>query len=256
MKKVTIFIGSQRKQATYQAVQEFEKNLKSYAEIEFEYVFLKDYHIEYCKGCNLCFNKGEEYCPLKDDRDLLIEKMNNSDGVVFATPNYSFQVTALMKCLMDRLAFTLHRPRFFGKTFTAIVTQGIFGGVSIEKYLERIGGNWGFCVTKGCCLTALEPRTELEQRKISKKIKKTSVRFFRELMRPAPSPPSFFKLMVFRLTRTSMMLILNKKYYDYRYFKEKGWFESDYYYDTSLGFIKKIAGNFFDFIGKRLAKKR
>jgi multimeric flavodoxin WrbA len=256
MKKVTAFIGSPRKQATYQAAQEFEKNLKSYAEMEFEYVFLKDYHLEYCKGCNLCFDKGEEYCPLKDDRDLLIEKMNNSDGVIFATPNYSFQVTALMKCLMERLAFILHRPRFFGKAFTAIVTQGIVGGTSIEKGMETIGENWGFCVAKGCCLTALEPRTELEQRKISKKIRKASERFFRELMRPAPSSPSFFKLMVFRLARTSRMLIQNEKYYDYRYFKEKGWFESDYYYDTSLGFIKKIAGNFFDFIGKRMVKKR
>jgi len=41
MKKVTAFIGSQRKQATYEAVREFEKNLKTYTEIDFEYVFLK-----------------------------------------------------------------------------------------------------------------------------------------------------------------------------------------------------------------------
>ena len=39
MKRVTAFIGSPRKRATYQAVQEFEKNLESYGEIEFEYVF-------------------------------------------------------------------------------------------------------------------------------------------------------------------------------------------------------------------------
>ena len=38
----------------------------------------------------LCLNKGEELCPLKDDRDLLIDKMNNSDGIIFASPNYSF----------------------------------------------------------------------------------------------------------------------------------------------------------------------
>jgi multimeric flavodoxin WrbA len=30
--------------------------------------------------------KGEEFCPLKDERDLLIEKMMSSDGVVFACP--------------------------------------------------------------------------------------------------------------------------------------------------------------------------
>ena len=45
MKKVTAFIGSPQIQATYQAIQELEKNLKSYAEIDFEYVFLKDYKL-------------------------------------------------------------------------------------------------------------------------------------------------------------------------------------------------------------------
>jgi len=33
--------------------------------------------------------------PLKDDRDVLIEKMMTSDAVVFASPNYSFQVSAI-----------------------------------------------------------------------------------------------------------------------------------------------------------------
>ncbi|MDH4164624.1 MAG: NAD(P)H-dependent oxidoreductase [Nitrospirota bacterium] len=31
---------------------------------------------------------------MKDDRDALIEKMTASDGVIFATPNYSCQRTA------------------------------------------------------------------------------------------------------------------------------------------------------------------
>jgi len=75
MKKVTAFIGSAQKKATYEAVREFERNLKSYTDIEFEYVFLKDYRIEFCRGCKLCFNKGEELCPLRDDRDLVIEGM-------------------------------------------------------------------------------------------------------------------------------------------------------------------------------------
>ena len=113
IKKVTVFIGSPRKQATYQAVQEFEKNLKSYAEIDFEYVFLNDYNLGNCKGCCLCFNKGEEYCPLKDDRDLLLEKMNNSDGVIFATPNYAFQVTALMKNFSGPAELCFTQTAFF-----------------------------------------------------------------------------------------------------------------------------------------------
>ncbi len=256
MKKITVFIGTPRKQATYQAVQEFIINLKSHMEIDFEYVFLSDYNLENCKGCKLCFNKGEEYCSLKDDRDLLLEKMNNSDGIIFATPNYAFHVTALMKNFLDRMAFVLHRPRFFGKVFTAIVVQGIYGGTAIVKYLETTAENLGFHVTKGCCLTALEPRTALEQEKIIKKINKTSERFYKELMRTTLPIPSFSRLMMFRITRTSIMVIQNEKFRDYRYFEQKGWFESDYYYDTQLGFIKKMAGCFFDFLGKLIVKHR
>ena len=255
MKKVTIFIGTPRKQATYQAVQEFIINLKSLVEIDFEYVFLSDYNLGNCKGCKLCFNKGEEYCSLKDDRDLLLEKMNNSDGIIFATPNYAFHVTALMKNFLDRIAFILHRPRFFCKAFTAIVVQGIYGGTHIVKYLENIGENLGFHVSKGCCLTALEPKTALEQKKMTQKINKASARFYKELMRPTPPIPSFFRLMIFRMGRKSIMAAQDEKFRDYRYFKEKGWFESDYYYDTPLGFIKKLAGCFFDFLGKRMMAK-
>lgn len=257
MKKVTAFIASQQKRATYGAVREFEGHLRSHTELDFEYVFLKDYRLENCRGCNLCFEKGEEHCPLKDDRDLLIQKISDSDGVVFATPNYAFQVAAPMKTLLDRLAFILHRPRFFGKTFTAIVTQGIFGGDAIVKYLgDAVGKNLGFNVAKGCALRALEPRTEAEQKKITRKIKKAAARFYRELMRPTPPPPSLFRLMLFRMSRTSIKEMLNDAYRDYRYYKEHGWFEDDYYYPVSLGPVKKTAGRLFDFLGRQMVKHR
>ncbi|QHI73543.1 flavodoxin family protein [Aminipila terrae] len=255
MKKVTVFLGSPRKKNTYQIVREFEENLKSYAEIDFEYVFLKDYYLENCKGCITCFNKGEECCLIKDDLSLLIDKMNNSDGVIFATPNYSFQVTALMKTFLDRLGFLFHRPRFFNKAFTAIVVQGIYGGSDIVKYLEFLGRNLGFHVSKGCCLTALEPRTSLEQQRMTNKIKKASARFYRELMRPSPNP-SFFRLLMFRLGRTNIKMILDEKFRDYEYYKEKGWFESDYYYEVSLGMIKRLAGRVFDLLGKQMVRRR
>jgi hypothetical protein len=105
-------------------------------------------------------------------------------------------------------------------------------------------------------LTALEPRTALEQKKIMQKINETSERFYKELMRTTPPIPSFSRLMMFRITRTSIMVIQNEKFRDYRYFKQKGWFKSDYYYDTQLGLIKKLAGCFFDFLGELIVKHR
>lgn len=85
MKKITAFVGSARKKHTYGAVAQFLGNLQSMGDVETEIVRLVDYRLELCRGCKLCCDKGEEYCPLKDDRDVLIEKMLASDGVVFAS---------------------------------------------------------------------------------------------------------------------------------------------------------------------------
>ena len=253
MKKVTAFIGTQSRKATYQAVQEFEKNLKHHGDIDFEYVFLSDYHLEFCRGCKLCFLKGEEYCPSKDDRDVLLEKMEHSDGIILATPTYAFQVSARMKNFLDRLSFIYHRPKFFGKTCTAIVTQGIYGGGDVLKYLYFASEGLGFHVSKGCCLTTLDPMTKLQQKKLIQEIKKASTRFYKKLQCLTP-PPSFFRLMAFRIGRTNIKII-NHKFRDYQYYKEKGWFESDYYYSTSLGLIKRLAGNLSDLIGQKFIKQ-
>jgi multimeric flavodoxin WrbA len=127
-KRITAFVGTARKKSTHNAVRQFLDNLKSLGNVEYEIVVLNDHHLGICRGCKTCFAKGEEFCPLKDDRDVLIKKMMASDGVVFASPNYSFNVSATMKMFLDRLGFVFHRPRFFGKTFTSIVSQGIYGG--------------------------------------------------------------------------------------------------------------------------------
>lgn len=254
MKKVTAIIGTQTKKNTYYAVQEFEKNLKQNGEIDFEYVFLSDYNLEFCRGCKICFDKGEEFCPIKDDRDVLLGKLEHSDGIILASPSYAFHVSARMKNFLDRLAFIIHRPRFFGKICTAVVTHAVpIGAGNVVKYLSTAGENMGFHVSKGCCVNTIEPMTQAQQDKLIQTIEKTSSRFYRELLRPTPAP-SFSKLMHFRLARTSIKYI-DQNYKDYQHYKEKGWFETDYYYLTSLGPVKKLAGSIFDFVGQWMFKQ-
>lgn len=252
MKKVTAFIGTAQRQATYEAVREFEKNLKQEGEIDFETVFLSDYRLEFCLGCKLCFDKGEGHCPLKDDRDILLEKLERSDGIILATPSYAFQVTGRMKNFLDRITFIFHRPRFFGKAFTAVITQGNpMGGAKIRKYLESTGANLGFDVIKGSCVWTMGPMTEQQHENLRRKMKELARRFHHGLTRPTPAVPSFFRLMLFRMTRTGLQHAA-VRYFDYEYYREKGWFASDYYRETALGPVKKLAGHLFDFLGGRL----
>jgi multimeric flavodoxin WrbA len=246
MKKVTAFVGSARKKYTYDATVQFLGNLQSIGDIETEIVRLHDYQLGACRGCKVCFNKGEEYCPLKDDRDLLIEKMMASDGVVFASPNYSFQVSAIMKAFLDRLGFAFHRPRFFGKTFTSIVIQSFYGGDKILDYLDFVADGLGFNTVKGSCLTVLEPMSEKEKHKMDRVLARQARRYYASLEKPSYPVPTLFKLMVFRVGRTKVRVELAPSSADHMYYADRGWLESDYFYPTHLSPLKKGAGDLFD----------
>jgi multimeric flavodoxin WrbA len=256
-KKVTVFVGSARKRgATSKAANRFLEQLESHGDVHGEIVFLSDYDIGVCHGCKNCTNWGEERCPLKDDRDVLIEKMMASDGIVFASPNYSFQVSAIMKIFLDRIAFLFHRPRFHGKTFTSIVVQAIGMGGKIVKYLEFVGGGLGFNVVKGSCSRTLEPMDQAAIDRMERNLAKQSRLFHARLLRPAFPAPSLLGLMMFRMARTGYRLALGENMRDYVYFRDRGWFESAYYYPVHLDPFKKAAGALFDWAAARIFRPR
>ena len=143
MKKVIAFVGSAHKQNTHKAVVQFLNNLQALGDVEYEIITLSNYKLGACRGCRVCFEKGEEFCPLKDDRDVLMDKIAASDGVIFATPNYAFHMSGMMKTFLDRFGAAMHRPRYFGKAFTSIVTQGFMGGGDIIKNFDLAGRHPG-----------------------------------------------------------------------------------------------------------------
>lgn len=243
--KVIAFVGSGRKKHTYLATEKFLRKLQLLGNVEYEIVNLCDYNLEICKGCSLCLNKGEELCPLQDDRDVLFEKIENSDGVVFSTPNYSFNISGLMKVFLDRFGFVFHRPRFFGKTFTNIVVQGVYRGNQIVKYLNFIGNALGTNV-KGSCLISREPISAKRQKKNDDILEKHSKRYYKHLMKKEFPTPSIFELMIFRTSRNGIKQELDENFRDFTYYREKGWFESDFYYPVKLNFLKNLLGKMFD----------
>jgi len=252
-KRVTVFVGSPQKGgATYSAAQTFAENLDALGGVQTEIVRLPDYDIGVCRGCKLCMEKGEEYCPLKDDRDVLIEKMLASDGVVFAAPNYSFQVAATMKIFLDRLGFLFHRPRMHGKTFSAIAVQGIYGGGKVRKYLEFVGGGLGFNVVKGSVIRTLLPMTAEAIEKMDTSLAEHAVRFHEDLLLPPYRSPSLFSLAMFRMSRTAMGQSGREGTRDFDYYTDRGWFDSDYYYETRLNPLKRAVGALADWAVARM----
>jgi multimeric flavodoxin WrbA len=251
MKKVTAFVGSARKKHTYHAVEQLLNHLQILGDIEYEIVTLSDYTLRACRGCQLCLEKGEEFCPLQDDRDVLMDKIMASDGVIFASPNYCGHVSGLMKTFIDRFVFVCHRPRYFGKVCTSIVTYAFARGDKIVEYLDILAMTLGFNVVKGTCFNAVDPRTEKDQQKIDRALARQARQFYAGMVKPAYPAPSLLMLAIFRTFRSMIRQASDDSSPDYRYYAEKGWFESDYYYPARLGVLKKGAGMLFDSLAAR-----
>jgi len=250
-KSVTILVGSPHKQgATQSAAEKFAAQLESLGGVKTELVWLGDYNLGVCRGCKVCVTHGEEKCPLKDDRDLIVGKMLSADGFVIASPNYSWQVPGLLKVFLDRLAFAMHRPRLHGKTASAIIVQGIGFGSRVRKYLEFVEGSLGYEVVKGSVSDTLEPMTEKAITKMGDTLAEHARRFHEQLMKPPYPRPSLFKLAMFRMGRTGIRLHA-QGLLDWDYYRDQGWFESDYYYPVRLGWPKKAFGAFLDWFTER-----
>ncbi|MCX6031580.1 MAG: NAD(P)H-dependent oxidoreductase [Chloroflexi bacterium] len=101
MKIVTI-LGSPRKRGNTAAVlQAFEALIVP--EHQVERINMVDYHVEGCRGCDVCQDKlAEPGCLQKDDAVRLLTRILAADVVVYACPVYCWAFPAQLKALLDR----------------------------------------------------------------------------------------------------------------------------------------------------------
>jgi multimeric flavodoxin WrbA len=94
-----------------------------------------------CRACDTCHKKG--FCPQKDDFEKIQAKIMESDGVILASPNYIFSVSAQLKAFMDRCCGVIHRLAFDGKYGASVVTSGGGDEAPIAEYMNH------FLITTG-----------------------------------------------------------------------------------------------------------
>lgn len=58
--------------------------------------------ISFCTGCLACQSTKNGHCILQDDADIIVQKMNDAEVIVFATPIYFYEMSGQMKTLLDR----------------------------------------------------------------------------------------------------------------------------------------------------------
>ncbi|NHJ84995.1 MAG: NAD(P)H-dependent oxidoreductase [Asgard group archaeon] len=219
---------------------EFTKN----TDVEFEWLFLRDYPLEECRGCHNCIIKGEDKCPLKDSREAIQNKMTAVEGVIMITPMYSFHVSTMMKTFIDHFAFLVHRPRFHKKKAMVV---SIAGGPSKAptNYMAQNARAWGFDIETKlntiAHLDALRPSFEQKERK---KIAKSCQKFYNAVKKGKIKKPSIYDIVFFKIWQLNSIAVKSSYQTDYEYWKEQGWYESKYYFPVRIGLIKRMISAF------------
>lgn len=237
-------MGSPRKGNTYRAVKKIEESMRSMGNVEFEYIMLKDAGLSQCSGCFVCFVKGENHCPHKDSAHIIEQKMHDADGIIFATPVYGMNVSALMKTFVDRFSYIFHRPRFFGKKALLLSTTGALGNKESLNYLKLVAGIWGFEVVHSVGLvTPPVPIPTRKEQENNRKLEKAALEFYNTFQTKRCSP-RLRDILVFHAQKASFSIPGLTSPVDYTYWNEKGWLnpKAKYYANVPVNPVYNAIG--------------
>ena len=220
--KILAIMGSPHKGNTFEITQRIERQLKEHDDVEFEYVHLKDLDIQPCKGCFACFVKGQHCCPLKDDKEMIMQKIEQSQGVIFVSPVYSMHVTYLFKKFVDRIAYNFHRPCYFGKY---VITVAATGGIGLEealKYLKMVAVTTGFTFIDELGYIA-PPKNTSYKKLMDKKDRTEEVvqKFYSAIKQQQPRKLNLSDYIHFHSMRTVYSRLESMSPVDYKYFVDK-----------------------------------
>lgn len=138
--KIVAFNGSPRKGGnTELLIEEVFKPIRE-AGIETELVRLGGKLLRGCTSCYTCFEKKDGRCIIRtDNMNEYIQKAQEADGIILASPTYYGNVSSEMKAFMDRLGLTAIGQ---GRTLThkvgaAVVSVRRGGAVPVFDALNR-----------------------------------------------------------------------------------------------------------------------
>ena len=260
MKKILIIDAGLKPGWTKKTADAVAERLTTSGVCQYDRVNLREEKVSPCRGCALCLERGEQTCRYFDDSaKAILDKMLWADAIVTICPNYALQVPAILKNVYDRLAFVFHRPRLFGKFSLGIVVQGVYGGGKIVKYIDELMSFWGCSKVKGAVISGgLYPNSKLPATVATKNnqvISAATDRLINAVQQTKPRQPSFFRLALFRMTRSSLHYSPETLAADRKYFTDKGWFDSHYYTDVKLDPIRSLFGALVDHIMKQMITK-
>jgi multimeric flavodoxin WrbA len=244
--KILAICGSPHKGNSYSILQTIKEN---YPSVDFKIMMIKDMNLEQCRGCYSCCLRGEDKCPLKDDRDMIIRDMQEADGVLFATPVFVNHISYLMKHFIDRLGFFAHRPAFFGKYAMVMSVCSGFGADKANDYMSGIFSVFGFAVVSALELK-VAARTETENAYNHAQTINAFNTFLERINKDQGKmpTPTLLQLIYFNIFRSLSMITQKTNKADYEFYRDK----KDFIYHIEINWLKNIVAKW---IARKEVKK-
>ncbi len=232
--KLLAICGSPRKGNSYRALTTIKD---AFPHIDLEILHLNDLNFKLCKGCYGCVLRGEAKCPMKDDRDMILSKISEADGLILASPVYSHMVSTPVKNFFDRLGYLAHRPQFFDKFAMSMVTCSGYGAEEAVKYMDKMLSAFGFNLAPSLELQFRPGKMPEKNTVLNMEKSKLAVKILIEKIEKGErNKPSLKMLIPFRIFKYVSNLDKELMKADYEYYKDK----EDYYFETKIPFYKKI----------------
>lgn len=106
--KIIAINGSRRKQGNTTILLQSILKAADMSGHSTEMIFLGDYRIEACTGCEGCSDSWD--CVITDDFCKVVDKLDMADGIILGSPTYWYTVTSDMKRFLDRCYSMLQYP--------------------------------------------------------------------------------------------------------------------------------------------------
>ncbi|MFX0050019.1 MAG: flavodoxin family protein [Candidatus Hermodarchaeota archaeon] len=240
--RILVILGARKKGNTFHTSRAMIDEMGKLGQVNAEFLFLRDYKLEFCLGCRSCFDKGEKACPRKDDLLLIVEKLKKVNGVIFASPVYVSDISGEMKTLIDRMAYITHRPAFFNKCSFIITTTHSVGNKHARDSLGAATFAWGFhhVGSLGLKIPTVKGPPDLERNQ--KQIKKAARKFYTAIDKQHFKSPSLLSLAVFKVQQRANSNPEYKETLDYNYWVNNGYsdLERNFFVDINSNWLKRI----------------
>jgi multimeric flavodoxin WrbA len=237
--KIVAIVGSPKgKGSGHRIVKMIEDRMKAMGDVEFAYLFLKDANLKPCTGCYACMTRGEDRCPLKDDRAAIEQELLAADGIILSSPVHVANVSWLMKNFIDRFAYMNHRPRFHRQKVLSVANMAGGGQKETLSSLKNaLGGARGIRIVHE--LAVATPPWLQTQRAVAGKeraIDAAARKFYQACLDTSLPPPTFRSYMDFLIMQKLYLACRQSLPADYAFYSGKA-----YYFATNVNPIKAAA---------------